>query len=677
MMKAHGSWPTWIVLVIALVFSSLCTAQSQGEEDQDSRWFAISTLNEGLDETPDDVRRATPRESIRSFLRLTNEEKFAEAAHVLNLNDLSAEEQQSQGALLTRQLAEVLRRGEWMNASNLSGRQDAAVEDPTGQNPLAGQPRRDIELASLKIEGQDYDIRLGRYRLDDQDPVWLIMPDSITYIPDLYEEYGPSMLEEYVPSSLKASFGMLKIWEWIAIPIFLLVITFVGWGSYHLVELMARLLPSGARSIFAARIKGPMALIMMSLVTQTLLDYVVSFSAVATTTFRVLLIAIMAWSLGTIALRLVDTIMLRMTRRLVGEIDDTKPKDERKLLTSLYALRRGIILLTVISVSIYVLSKIQLFETLGLSILASASVLAVLVGIAGQTVLGNILSSFQLSLAKPIRIGDLVMFEGQWCYVEGIFYTFISLRVWDDRRLIVPVTYFTSKPFENLSVKSAKMYRSLELILHLSANVELVREKFLAFAKEEDSVVEHHKLLCHVTGQTATAQTLTCYLMTSDPLSGWTAEMNVREKLMAFIRDEHPEWWPREVMVISHHDVAKGEPVTRNVKASGDQESSARSKNEECSDEAAPSSDKEDTTEAEKPEAENPEAGEHRKESEEEHSEPFAQKDDTFGEESNAAEEPNADEDSDEAAKKDETKDKASGQKAEKPRYRVPPSQNE
>lgn len=110
-MKAHGSWLTWIVLLMVLVFSSLCAAQTQGEENEDSRWFVISTLNEGLDEAPDDVRRATPRESIRSFLRLTNEEKFAEAAHTLNLNDLSAEEQQNRGALLTRQLAEVLRRG--------------------------------------------------------------------------------------------------------------------------------------------------------------------------------------------------------------------------------------------------------------------------------------------------------------------------------------------------------------------------------------------------------------------------------------------------------------------------------------------------------------------------------------------------------------------------------------
>jgi small-conductance mechanosensitive channel len=460
---------------------------------------------------------------------------------------------------LAKQLAEVLRRGEWLNASNLPGRQDAAIEDPSGQNPQAGQPRRNIELAALRVDGQAYDVRLGRYRVGEEDPVWLIMPESVSSIPTLYEEYGPSMLESYIPERFKASFGVLKVWEWLAIPVFLVTIGIVGVATYYLVGLIARVLPSGVSTIFADQIGVPVALIVMSLVTQMLLDYVVSFSAVATTTFRVLLIAIMAWGAGTIALRLVDTIMLRMTRRLVGEIDDTKPKDKRRLLTSLYALRRVIILITVVSVSVYVLGQIQLFESLGLSILASASVLAVLVGIAGQAVLGNILSSFQLSLAKPIRIGDLVIFEGQWCYVEGIFYTFIRLRSWDERRLIVPVTYFTSKPFENLSVKSTKMYRFMELTLHLSADISQVREKFFEFAKEEDSVIEHHKLLCYVTGQTEHAQTVTCYLMTSDPMAGWTAEMNVREKLMAYIRDEHPDWWPRDVVVISHHDIARGE----------------------------------------------------------------------------------------------------------------------
>ncbi|MDN3557497.1 mechanosensitive ion channel family protein [Halomonas maura] len=558
-MKKNGLWRRWLAAALALAFSCLAVAQTPGDGSEETRWFPVESLNAGLDEPPESVKRMTPRQAIRSFQALTEEEDFAAAAHLLDLSELTPAEQRQRGAELARQLAEVLKRGEWLKVSDLSGRQDAAIEDPSGQHPQAGKPRRNLKLASLTVEGDAYDIRLGRYRVGNEAPVWMVMPDSVSSVPLLYERYGPSWLEEYIPRRFKASFGVLKIWEWIAIPVFLLSVGLVGWGTYSLVGVATRWLPAGAPSIFAGRIRGPAALIVVSLATQILLDYVVSFSAVATTSFRVLLIAILAWGAGTIALRLVDTLMLRMMQRLMGQIDDTKPKDERRLLTTLYALRRLIILVTVTAVSIYVLSQIQLFETLGLSLLASASVLAVLVGIAGQAILGNILSSFQLSLAKSIRIGDLVMFDGQWCYVEGIFYTFIRLRAWNERRLIVPVTYFVSKPFENLSVKSTKEYRSLELTLHLSADIGCLRDKFLAYAKEEDSVIEHHKLCCYVTGQTETAQTIVCYLMTSDPFAGWIAEMNVRERLMAFIRDHHPEWWPRGVMVISHDDIARGE----------------------------------------------------------------------------------------------------------------------
>lgn len=567
-MTGNGAWrllAVWAVMALAIILSGPGMAQMpQGTdandgESEEREWFALESLNTGLDEAPEELRRETPRETIRSFLALTGQEDFAGAAHVLNLSDLDSDEQRERGGELARQLAEVLRRGEWLNVSDLSARPDAAIEDPAGQHPQAGQPRRNLPLASLEAKGDTYDVRLARYRVDDEDPVWLVTPDSVASIPVLYEEYGPSLLEAYIPDRLKKSLGWLQVWEWIAIPGFLLLIGLVGWGVYGLVGMLAHWFPNGAPSIFASRIRSPMALLVMAFVAQILLDYVVSFTAVATTFIRVLLITLIAWGVGTIALRLVDTLLLKVTRRMVGEIDDTKPRDERKLLTSLYALRRVIILITVAAVSVYVLSQIQLFETLGMSLLASASVLAVLVGIAGQAVLGNILSSFQVSLAKPIRIGDLVMFEGQWCYVEGIFYTFIRLRVWDERRLIVPVTYFVSKPFENLSVKSAKMYRTLELIVHLSADIQVIREKFLEYAEEEDNVVEHHRLCCYVTGQTERAQTISCYLVASDPFAGWVAEMNIREKLMNFIRDNHPEWWPREVVVLSDHDIAKGE----------------------------------------------------------------------------------------------------------------------
>ena len=557
-MKKYAIGWLWTV---ALVFSSLCLAQTP--EDTEMRWFPVDSLNTGLGATPDAVKRLTPRDSVRSFLELTKQQDFSAAAHILNLSELSAAEQREEGAELARQLAAVLRRGEWIDPSDLSGRRDAAIEDLSGQNPQAGQPRRNLQIASLRAEGQIYDIRLARYRVGEEDPVWLITPDSVSPIPQLYEQYGPSWVEEHVPQRFKASFGRLQVWEWIAIPIFLLGIGGVGWLVHRFVGLATQWLPSGAPSIFAGQIKTPTAFVAMTLVAQLLLNYVVSFSAVATTTFRILLISILAWGIGLIALRFVDVLLLKLKRRLVGDIDDTKTRDERRLLTSLYAMRRGVILVTVVAVTIYILAQISLFETLGMTLLASASILTVLLGIAGQAVLGNILASFQVSLAKPIRIGDLVTFEGHWCYVEGIFYTFIRLRTWDERRLVVPVQYFTAKPFENLSVKTAKMYRMIELTLHLNADIECLREKFKEFAEAEQNVIEHHKLSCFVTAQTEAGQKVTFYLMTSEPFAGWEAEMNVREKLLGFIRDNHPEWWPREVVVTSAHDIACGErPVS-------------------------------------------------------------------------------------------------------------------
>lgn len=549
------------LLAIVLWFSGPCLAQMPGDEEM--RWISIDTVNPGLDAPPESVKRLSPRDAVRSFLELTKKQDFSAAAHLLNLADLSAPEQREQGAELARQLAAVLRRGEWVDSSSLPARQDAAIEDPAGKNPQAGQPRRNLEVASLSAEGQAYDIRIARYRAGDEEPVWLFTPDSLAATPLLYDKYGPSWLEEQLPQSVKSGFGMLQIWEWIAIPVFLLVTGLMGWGVYRLVGQVARWLPSGLPSIFAGQIKVPVALVAMMLLAQVLFNHVVSFSAVATTTFRILLVSIMAWGVGMIGLRFVDVILLNVKRRLVGEIDDNKSRDERHLLTTLQALRRGIILVTIVVVGIYILSQIELFETLGLTLLASASILTVLFGIAGQAVLGNILSSFQVSLAKPIRIGDLVIFENRWCYVEGIFYTFIRLRTWDERRLVVPVQYFTSKPFENLSVKTAKMYRVIELMLHLNADVECLRTKFKAFAEAEENVIEHHKLCCYVTAQSASAQTVSFYLMTSEPFAGWAAEMNVREKLLSFIRDNHPEWWPRDVVVASQQDItAGGKPVT-------------------------------------------------------------------------------------------------------------------
>ncbi|WP_299235322.1 mechanosensitive ion channel domain-containing protein [uncultured Halomonas sp.] len=548
----------WVLMSLALLLAGPVPVQSSQHED--GPWFTLETLNSGLGEPPEKVRRQTPREALRSFLTLSGKGDFEAAAHLLNLTELPAQEQATRGSELARQLASVLQRGDWLQPSDLSSRRDAMVEDMSGKHPLAGQARRNLLLTSLEADGESHAIRIARYQAGDQEPVWLITPDTLAFIPVLYKAYGPSWLERHIPEPFQRSLGMLRLWEWLAIPLFLTLIGLLGWAVYRLTSAMAGWLPAGSLAKrFVARVPVPVTFIAMSLMAQVLLGTVVSFSGVATAGFRILLIVIMAWGMGLAALRLVDAFLQRMTQRLVGEIDDTRHRDERKLLTSLYALRRGIILITVIAVTVYILAEINLFGTLGLSLLASASVLTVLVGIAGQAVLGNILSSFQLSLAKPIRMGDLVVFEGQWCYVEGIFYTFIRLRGWDERRLIVPVKHFVSQPFYNLSAKDARLYRQLALTLHISADIECLRQRFQELAEQEPDVIEPDKLCCYATAQNEATIEVRCYMMTREPMGGWVAEARLREKLLAFIRDEHPEWWPREVVAVSRRDVTIAE----------------------------------------------------------------------------------------------------------------------
>lgn len=553
-----------ILAVLLLAISCLGLAQ---EEAENTRWFSIDSLNAGLGEPPEKIERRTPRDAVRSFLTLTELGDYSAAAHLLNLLDLPPNEQAERGAVLARQLAAVLQRGEWINVSSISARQDAMVMSTSDQSSRAGQPRRNLELASLELDGQSYEVRLGRYRMGEREPVWLIAPETITAIPRLYEKYGPSWLEDHIPERFQVSFGVLKLWEWFAIPIFLFIIGAAGFCIHALMGLLAARLPAGLSSVFSQMIRLPMALLTMSLTAQWLLTYVVSFSGVVTAILRGLLVIILAWGVGLIAVRLVDTLLIRMTRRLVGEIDDTKSRDDRQLLTTLHALRRAVILITVLAVAIYVIAQVSLFESLGVTLLASASVVTVLVGIAGQAVLGNILASFQISLTKPIRIGDLLVFEDQWCYVEGIYYTFIRLRTWDERRLVVPVRYFVSKPFQNLSSKNAKLCRPIVLTLHISADVATLREKFKEFAMAEEQVIDHHTLACYVTGQHEATQEVSFYLMGPEPMCAWAAEAKVREKLLAFIRDHHPEWWPRAVVVLSDHDIARGDtPAHRRIR---------------------------------------------------------------------------------------------------------------
>ena len=207
-----NSWRRWLLAATIGLVSSLCLAQAQ-EESGEKDWYPLDSLNTGLGQAPESVSLRTPRESMRSFRDMTDRSDFEAAAHILNLADLTPAEQRERGAELARQLSEIFQRGESIRISRLSGRQDAVVEDPTGKSPYAGEPRRDIELASLEADGDAYDIRLGRYRVGEEEPIWLIMPESVAAIPALYEEYGPAALSQTIlPGTVENAIRIGRYW---------------------------------------------------------------------------------------------------------------------------------------------------------------------------------------------------------------------------------------------------------------------------------------------------------------------------------------------------------------------------------------------------------------------------------------------------------------------------------
>lgn len=531
-----------LILCVTALFFTGAVAQ-----DTSNAWYSAEVLNEGLGAAPDDLDLSTPRAAMRSFVEYARADRFDAAAHVLNLSRVEPERQPDRGVRVAQQLYQVIDRRVWVDWSDLPSRPDAKVEQSASEGSGPGEMRRDLGIKLFELNGRAYEIRIARYKAGEgSEPVWLFTPQTVADVAPLHDAYGPRAFEQYIPDRMKDQLGGLRIWEWLGLPIMLGLLIGIGWSVNSMVTMLARKAPYGFLQHAFARAGFPLALFAVAVLAQVVLSLAVSFSGPVTSIVQPLLVIVMASGVGMAALRIVDAILDRVTLRYVGDIDDTRSLDKRELYTSIYALRRVIVLFMVGFAAFYVLARLNLFQSVGMTLLASAGVLTVLLGIAGQAVLGNILASLQIALAKPVRIGDSVLFEGDWAYVESIFYTFMRLRTWDERRIIVPVRYFVSKPFENWSVKDARIMHTVRLRLDHSADSDVLRDRFVELAREDEGVIEHDQIACYVTDHNAQGVEISFYAMSPDPSTGWVTEMRLREGMLRFIRENHPEWWPQE-----------------------------------------------------------------------------------------------------------------------------------
>jgi small-conductance mechanosensitive channel len=180
----------------------------------------------------------------------------------------------------------------------------------------------------------------------------------------------------------------------------------------------------------------------------------------------------------------------------------------------------------------------------GISLLASAGAAGIIVGLALQPVLKNVFAGIQLAITQPIRIDDALLVEGEWGNVEEITATYVVVRIWDLRRLVIPLTYFIEKPFQNWTREDAHLIGSVFLHLDYRAPVEAIREKARAVVAASD-LWDQRVFAVQVTE--LRQETMEIRILASAVNSGRTFDLRclVREKMTEWLQREHPEALPR------------------------------------------------------------------------------------------------------------------------------------
>ena len=180
----------------------------------------------------------------------------------------------------------------------------------------------------------------------------------------------------------------------------------------------------------------------------------------------------------------------------------------------------------------------------GVSLLASAGVAGIVLGLALQPVLKNLFAGIQLAITQPIRIDDALLVEGEWGKVEEITSTYVVVRLWDWRRLILPLGYFIEKPFQNWTREGAALIGTVMIYLDYSVPVEEIRRKVEEIARGS-RLWDGQVVNIAVTDFRENVMEVRILVSAADAGRAFDLRCEVREKLIDFIQRNYPSGLPR------------------------------------------------------------------------------------------------------------------------------------
>ena len=252
----------------------------------------------------------------------------------------------------------------------------------------------------------------------------------------------------------------------------------------------------------------------------------------------VLLILSVAWFF----IRLTRVVEEALLERFRTDVADNL--QARKVHTQTRILRRIVVVVVGVVALALILMSFETLRRFGTGILASAGLAGIILGLAAQKTLGNLIAGFQIAVTQPIRLDDVVIVEGEWGWIEEITLTYVVVRIWDLRRLVVPITYFIDKPFQNWTRVTADILGTVYIYADYRLPVEEVRAQLHRFLQESPDW-DGQVWGLQVTGTGDRTMELRALMSAPDAGTAWNLRCAMREKLLGWLQANYPDCLPR------------------------------------------------------------------------------------------------------------------------------------
>lgn len=228
----------------------------------------------------------------------------------------------------------------------------------------------------------------------------------------------------------------------------------------------------------------------------------------------------------------------------IYDISQSNNLKARRIRTQMQFIRQLLVSMIVVLTIAAILLSFENMRKLGAGLLGGVAIGATILGFAAQQSLGNLLAGFQIAFTQPIRIDDVLVVEGEWGRVEEITLTYVVLRIWDQRRLILPISYFIQKPFQNWTRNSSDILGTAFFYLDYSVPVDKVREE-LTRLLQSSPLWDKKVNVLQVTDTKERSIEVRALMSARNSGEAFDLRCYVRENLIKFIENNYPESLPR------------------------------------------------------------------------------------------------------------------------------------